>query len=273
MKASLCVLISSLALALALPGLARADSPWDLQAVNSIGEATHPKVGAAVEEANKVTVEGIALNASAELLDPAQMWQVYVQAESPDKGGIAAFAAIFYDNSVWPRYPSDVEAGDRVRVEGYVAFHRGKTNINERHSAAPELRFTVTILQKAAGMPAPIEIPDIGACVAFDDSRTTGAELYQCQWVQLNDVHIASGTWAAGETLTITDASGATLPLLLSARGDFNSYSAPTGDFSVRGIFDQEDLATPWTDSYRLWVKSWSDFILPSDVGDWYLYQ
>ena len=68
------------------------------------------------------------------------MWQTYVQAEPPDQGGIAAFAAIFYDDSVWPRYPMDIQAGDRVRIEGYTAFHRGKTNINERHSPSPDLR-------------------------------------------------------------------------------------------------------------------------------------
>lgn len=82
----------------------QAENIWDLEAVNADGTGSHPKVGAAPVSGNKVTVEGIALNSPDELLNTSQMWQIYVQAESPDQGGIAAWAGIFY-NSSWPRYP------------------------------------------------------------------------------------------------------------------------------------------------------------------------
>lgn len=254
-------------------GLAPAESPWDLQAVDADGVATHPKVGAAVEPANKVVVEGIALNATADYLTTGQIWQTYIQAESPDQGGIAAFAAIFYDSTGWPRYPLDIEPGDRIRVEGYVTFHNGKTNINERHSAAPDLRFTVTKLASGVGMPVPQDIPSIDACNDFDATRATGGERWQCQWVRLSDVHIVSGVWAAGQTLTITDSSGETLDMLLSSEGDFDDYPAPTGNFTVVGIFDQEDTTAPYTEGYRLWVRACGDISGPSGVSDWALFR
>lgn len=259
-----------------LGNFAMADLPWDLQAVDADGVATHPKVGAAVDPANKVVIEGIALNAPDEILDTSQMWQVYVQSEGMDYGGIAAFAAIFYDSNEWPRYPMDIQAGDRVRIEGYTAFHNGKTNINERHSASPDLRFIVTKVEEGVGLPAPRIIASIASCNYFDPQRVGGGERYQDQWVQLNDVNIDSGTWAAGETITISDTSGESLSILLSSEGDFDDHPAPTGDFSVVGIFDQEDTESPFTGSYRLWVKHYSDLTLNQQltvVTNWNLYE
>jgi len=242
-----------------LPTLAvRAGTPsiWDLQEVDAQGLGTHPLVGADPgNPANRVVIEGIALNAPGELLDPAQMWQLYVQAEAPDRGAIAAWAGVFY-NDQWPKYPADIQPGDRVRIEGFIANHRGKVNINERHSPAPQLAFTVTVLNPGVGMPAPILIPAIADAVAFDSTRVSGPELYQSQWCILRGVRILDGAWAPGETLTITDHSGATLPMLLSSRGDFTPGGAPAGAFDVVGIFDQEDLEPPFTEGYRLWVKS-----------------
>ncbi len=260
---------------LAMGSIGHAQTMWELQAVDANGVATHPKVGAGIDPGNRITVEGIALNAPDELLPPGQMWQIFVQGEGEDKGGIAGFAAIFYDNSVWPRYPTDIAAGDRVRIEGYAAFHRGKANINERHSAAPELRMTVTRLASGVGLPAPAVIPSIEDCNYFDAQRIGGGERYQGRWVRLDRVWIAGGTWAAGETVTLTDASGQTLPMLLSVRGDFGSHPAPVGAFSVVGIFDQEDASEPFTGDYRLWVKRQADIVpmAPTAASDWRLYE
>jgi hypothetical protein len=248
------------------------DSIWDLQAVDSLGQGTHSKVGATPIEANKVTIEGIALNNPGEILNTNMMWQVYVQAEDPDRGGIAAWAGIFY-NSNWPRYPEDIEPGDRIRISGYVVDHRGKVNINERHSAAPELQFTVTVLEEDAGMPAPIVIPSVSDCNYFDESRMGGGEYYQSQWVRLNDIQIVSGTWAAGETLVVSDVTGATVSMLLSSEGDFDDYSAPAGVFDATGIFDQEDESSPYTEAYRLWVKNAGHISgVQSSVENWNFY-
>lgn len=249
------------------------DSIWDLQAVDENGLGTHPKVGADIgadpaTSPNRVTIEGIALNSPAEILNASQMWQVYVQAEAPDQGGIAAWAGVFY-NPDWPRYPMDIEPGDRIRVNGFVQNVRGKVNITERHSAAPGIQFVVTMLEKGVGMPDPIVIPGLAACNHFDQTRVSGGELYQAQWVQLNNVWIDSGVWGKGQQLILKDVTDATLTMLLSSEGDFDSYAEPIGSFSVVGIFDQEDLDEPFHDSYRLWVKKYSDITIDSSIQGW----
>jgi hypothetical protein len=79
---------------------ARGENLWDLQAVDTNGVGTHPKVGAEIgsdpaTSSNRVTITGIALNAPGEILDTATQWQVCVQAEAPDQGGIAAWDGSF----------------------------------------------------------------------------------------------------------------------------------------------------------------------------------
>ncbi len=241
------------------------DSIWDIEAVNETGNGTHPKVGADIgadpaTSENRVTVTGIALNATDEYLDPNSQWQVYIQAESPEKGGIAAWAGKFY-NSEWPRYPADIAAGDRIQVNGFLMDARGKININERHSAAPGMQFVVTKLASGVGMPTPIDIANLSTCNTFDQTRATGGERYQAQWVRFVNVHYVSGTWANGQTVVVADETGNEMNMLLSARGDFDGHVPETGSFNATGIFDQEDLASPFTDSYRLWVKRQSDIV------------
>lgn len=272
----LCLAI--LAFSIVVGSVARGqDSIWALQAVDATGEGTHPKVGAsplpdATTSPNRVTIQGIALNRSDEYLDPSQMWQIYVQAEAPDQGGIAAWAGIFY-NSDWPRYPTDIEPGDRIEINGFVANNRGKVNINERHSAAPGMQFVVTVLERGVGLPTPIEISSIADCNYFDQTRSGGGELYQAQWARLRDVHIVSGSWGAGEELIISDVSGATMTLLLSDQGDFDSCPAPSGEFSPIGVFDQEDEDLPYHDHYRLWVKNYGDLTVVTGLPDWSAYR
>ncbi len=269
-RATITVMLSTV-LVLAWGQLApAADSIWDIEAVDANGVGTDPRIGADPNDPNSwVTVEGIALNAPDEILDTSIQWQVYLQAESPDAGGIAAWHGIWFnpDGWEWPPFPN-VAAGDRIRIQGLISDHNGKVNINSRHSSDPGMQFAVTVLEANAGMPTARLIPDIASCIDFDQTRATGGEQYQAQWVQLNDVWIVSGTWAAGETVTITDDSGEELAMLLSSEGDFDAYSAPLGAFSVRGIFDQEDDTAPATDDYRLWVKSFADlrFTLDLDV-------
>ena len=244
------------------------DLLWDLQAVDAIGEGTHPKVGAAIDPINQVTIVGIALNAPDEILEvsgSSGIWQVYIQAESPDQGGIAVFSGNWWWGSYWCPYPMDVEAGDRLQVVGYVADHNGKVNLNERHSMANQ--FTVTFLERGVGMPAPIVIPSVSDCNYFDQTRAGGAELYQCQWVQLNDLSIESGTWWADQEVVVSDISGATITLLLSETSVFDS--TPSGTFSVKGIFDQEDEVTPFHDHYRIWVKNQEDVVPSSGILEW----
>ncbi|HEQ60413.1 MAG TPA: hypothetical protein ENN74_02270 [Firmicutes bacterium] len=122
-------------------------------------------------------------------------------------------------------------------------------------------------------MPSPIPIPNIAACNYFDTSRAGGGELYQAQWVRLSEVEILSGTWAAGQSLVISDISGATVTMLLSGEGDFDSHPAPAGPFSVRGIFDQEDPTLPYHHDYRLWVKNHDDLTVVTGLSHWSTYR
>ncbi len=257
MKAAGTMVLPLVIMALSSGGVAQAaDSIWDLEAVDANGVATDPRAGGDPNDLNNwVTVEGIALNASSEMLADT-MWQVYVQGEAPDAGGIAAWHGVWFNPPGWPWPPfPDVQPGDRIRIEALVADHNGKVNINSRHSSDPSMQFDVTVLEAGVGMPAAQLIPDISACDYFDQTRAGGGERYQAQWCQLNDVSIVSGTWAPGETLTISDASGHEIAMLLSGPGDFGDYPMPAGTFNVRAIFDQEDPTAPTTGDYRVWVK------------------
>jgi hypothetical protein len=94
---------------------------WDLEVVDAAGSGTHPNVGADPSNPdNKVIIEGIALNATQEYLDIANIWQIYVQAEFPDQGGIAVFSGVWWWGASWCPYPTDISAGDRIRVEGFI---------------------------------------------------------------------------------------------------------------------------------------------------------
>jgi hypothetical protein len=77
---------------------------------------------------------------------------------------------------------------------------------------------------------------------------------------------VDSGTWAADEFLTITDASGATMGLQLGWAADWGIL--PPGKFNVTAIFDQEDASgTPWDAGYRLWPLSPDQIQLWGDVN------
>jgi len=290
MRVARCVLVACMLVACVLIGLsgsARADSVSirDLEAVNETGNGTHESLGwPNVSDPDhdtlaesKVVVEGILLNQSADYLNPASTFQVYVQGD--DGGGVAVYAAKWYGYSTddWaaeyarmsknPATGHVFQAGDRVRVTGLTMFYRGKTNINERHESDTDYDVTLELIAAGEGMPDVTELPSISQCKVFDQTRATGGELYQGTWCQLQNVWIASGTWGAGNTIQVTDNGTDLFPVLLSAMGDFNSYSAPAGKFNVTGIFDQEDTASPYTE-YRFWVKDYGDFGAASSVPE-----
>ena len=269
-------------------------SIWDLQAVDANGNATDPIVGASPtiwdppdvvhpDDPSRVDIEGIVISSPHDFTQVEgsgwRYWQIYVQSET-EPAGIAIFQGKPWASSWPPPYP-DVQAGDRVRINGFVADHLGKPNINARHSATPMMDFTVEIVDHP-GMPAPVEIPDLDDCNYFSNQRLDepgkrGGEFYQAQWCKLTDVWITDPPaedppwgdgwgWGAGKSVLVTDDSGGTLPLYLSDVGDFDDYFPPVGKFDVLGVFDQEDPGTDlgegvtaYTDNYRLWVKSSGD--------------
>ena len=273
---SKCVLVLAV---LVLASGVYAENIWDLHAVNADGTGSHAKVGADYNNPdNKVTIQGIALNAPDEILEvsgSSGMYQIYVQAESPDQGGMAVFSGNWWWGAAWCPYPLDIEAGDRIQVVGFIEDHNGKVNLNDRHSPDPKLTFQVTTLQEDAGMPTPIVIPSVADCNYFDETRSGGGEFYQCRWAKLNNLHIESGEWGAGEEIIASDISGATITILLSAKGDFDLFNAPLVSFSVTGIFDQEDEDSPFHDHYRIWIKNQEDVELSSGITEkaWNYYQ
>lgn len=240
------------------------DSIWSLNTVDALGNGTHPNLSQAVE---RVAFRGVALNTSTDYLPAAPVWQVYVQGIDGATGGIALFEGFFPGHQAATLHALNVEAGDIVDVTGFLGFHNGKTNVNTRHAAVP--LFEVVIVQKAAGLPEPTVIPSIADCNFFDSSdlipgvdqyRRTGGERYQGTWCKLEGVQFVSGTWANGQTVTITDDSGENLAMLLSGVGDFTGNPAPQGRFDVVGLFDQEDANGDgdFHDGYRLWIKNQS---------------
>lgn len=245
------------------------DTIWELQAVNEDGSGSHAKVGAPPDEANRVIVEGISLATTGEIDMPEaedfQWFSLWLQAEEP-RGGIQVWAGP-WSKAAWEGY--SVQAGDRVRVEGWVANHNGKVFINDRHS--PATMWTMEVLSHGE-MPDAEVILSIAECNFFDQTRDRGAESYQTRWVRLNGVRILSGDWGAGNEVIITDSSGGELVMLLAAPGDFNDHPAPTGPFDVVGVFDQEDVELPYHEAYRLWVKNYAGIMMVSGVSAWDLY-
>jgi len=54
--------------------------------------------------------------------------------------------------------------------------------------------------------------------------------------------------------------------MLLGAFGDFTQGAAPPGRFTVTAIFDQEDLTSPYQDTYRFWPLSYNQIAVWGDT-------
>lgn len=263
---------------LAVLSMCAADTIWDYEAVKSDGNGSHPLVNADaydsnedVIEANKVTIEGVALAGIDEVCNSASQYVIFVQDDTSDRGGIEVWAADFgwYQSPViWkPAQYVSFSAGDRVRVTGFLADHYGKVFINDRHCNDLDVCFTVQVIDHP-GLPDPELIPSIANCNYFDQTRNNGGERYQTRLTMLHGVQITGGTWASRSKLTISDDTGSTT-MYLPAMGNF-SGSAPTGKISVVGIYDQEDTGSgdpvQYHGSYRMILKSSDDLAVAMDA-------
>ena len=259
----------------AIPSIA--ETNWELQSVDENGVPNYYKVGADPTPENLVVIEGICLNNPEDMLDPAKMWQIFVQGEGGDLGGTAAWAGKFYQSDIWEDElarlnSSGFREGDRVRITGYAMAVGGKTNINERHSADPSMNFTVELLQAGVGLPEPelVTIPEMNT---FDSTRLTGGERYQCRRIRINDVHIVSGTWGKNQRLTIADKQGNTI-LMKLCNVDFGT-SPGNAEFDVIGLGNQEPQFGPsgpipgtgLTDGYQIWVTRPDGIIIPEPAS------
>ena len=268
---------------LVLPTAVRADTHSDLQAVDSDGNLTYYKVNADPEDpGNVVVLQGICLNNPEDMLDPASQWQIFVQGEGDDLAATAAWAGKFYQASAWEDElarlnGSGFREGDRVRITGFAMSTGGKANINERHSPAPQMNFTVELLDAGVGLPAP-EMTTIAEMITFDQTRQIGGERYQCRRIRIDNVVLRGGDWGANQYLTIADADdpdnpARQMPLKL-CNVDFGSQ-APATWFHVVGLGDQEPTfgasgpipGTGLVDGYQLWVTRRDGIIVPGDCN------
>ena len=277
MKLTSALLISVCAIVFA-GGAASADTHWDLQQVDADGYPNYYKVDADyTDPANLVVIEGICLNNPEDMLDPAFMWQIFVQGEGDDYAGTAAWAGKFYQWDVWDDELARLNAsgfreGDRVRITGYALSVGGKANINERHSGDPALDFDVELLEAGVGLPEP-EITTILEMNQFDATRETGGERYQCRRIRINSVHIVElldGEWGSNKDVLIGDDVGNTL---LMALRNVPFGAMPTGNFDVIGLGNQEPQFdggpipdTGLTDGYQIWVTR-ADGIIPEPMS------
>jgi hypothetical protein len=288
-----------LSVAVVLAAGARAETHWQVQAVNDAGEATYYKVNATVAPENLIVLQGMVLNNPEDMLDstyntPGFMgaqWQIFIQGEGSDHAGTALWMGqkysmmgdVDYTTQEWAgemqrvNFPGghQIRQGDRIRVTGYGMYRNGKTNINERHTTSPLLDFTVEWLGSAPGLPVPevIELADVrtaGDVDMFDPTRLTGCEYFQGRLVRINSVHVAEGTWGPGQNLTIGDDTGRTFPVVLGLNPAFSQPSNLGSTFDVVGIFNQENAATS---GYQLWVMGYNGSanllgITPPVTGD-----
>ena len=238
---------------------------------------------------DKVILEGIILNNPEEMLDSRPgaptprggQWQIFIQPEDPqDHAGTciwmgqsysgvggsgdysdAEYMAEHYRISHDPNTGQAFRLGDKVRVTGWFKFYKGKTNINEDHKVEPFFDVRIDLLEAKAGLPLPEnvsldQIKDTSDNFIFDSSRQSGCEYYQGRLIRINNISITNPqNWGHNKTLTITDSSGKTLPVILGHGLGIIENECPEGVIDVIGILDQE--ATNFAqckDGYRLYV-------------------
>jgi hypothetical protein len=264
---------------LTMYSMVQAETHSELQAVDATGQVTYSKIGATPVPANLVVLEGIVLNNPEDMLDPAYQWQIFLQGEGSDTSGTSIWAGKFYQSSVWADElvrlnASGFRQGDRIRITGYAASMNGKANINERHSAAPEMDFSVTLLQSGVGLPTP-ELTTVAEINDFDATRQTGGERYQNRRIRLEHVSLQSGTtaWGSNSYVTIVDPSDSneTVPLRL-CNVDFGTQ-LPATWFNIVGLGNQEPITpgpvpgTGLTDGYEVWVTQACGIEVPGDCN------
>jgi hypothetical protein len=291
---------------LAISSTSLADAPlavthWEFQAVHADGSSSFDDSGPW-----HVVLEGILLNNPEKWLDPTAdptveqwfmggEWELFVQGEGDDHAGTACWMGQNYGNGPGDENYTNEEwlseicrlnhdpntryvfrAGDRIRVTGTYLFYAGKLNINENHEVDPFFDFKVELVKPAVGLPQPEEISisdlkDASNNDIFDSNRLTGGEYYQSRLVRIEDANIIDPeNWEPGKTVTITDSSGRTFPVLLCLGAGISRYDCPTGKIDVVGILDQKGAGYPpdATKGYRLLVLDYDgNGLMLGDTG------
>ncbi len=236
----------------------------------------------------KVTLEGIILNNPEEMLDSRSgapsvrggQWQIFFQSDDAEDHagtciwfgqdyvgvGTGTYSEQEYQSEVYrinhdPNTAYMFRAGDKVKVTGAYKFYKGKMNINEIHQVDPKYDFDIELIEPRVGMPLPdvaalSELKDASDKYIFDAARDSGCEYYQGCIVRINNVTVVNPeNWGPDNTITITDDTGRTFPVILGHGYGITAYECPTGNIDIIGIMDQE--ATNYavcTDGYRLYL-------------------
>ncbi|HTS18984.1 MAG TPA: hypothetical protein VMP11_15530 [Verrucomicrobiae bacterium] len=292
-------------------GAARAETVANLEAVGSSGVSTWSGTF-------PFAVTGVLLTDPSEMLDSTPdyipwnngdgayqlggEWQVFVQALSPDRGGIECWMAQNYGNLPWePHDGSDSYSNDAWTAEihrvscdpvtGYT-FHKGDLvtvtangaldyggmfNINEEHSTDPAYNFTISLVTSNYGLPAP-EVISLSSVIGtnlgptghddiFDPTRATGGEHWQGMRVQINALTlVTTNGWTTNSDWTsryCTATDGEGRQFPL-IHPLYDIGPPPTNTFDATGVFLQESgSATDGTFGYELFVQQ----ISPSDTA------
>ena len=139
-----------------------------------------------------------------------------------------------------------VQAGDLVEIRARGGLnYNGKYNVNEEHSNDSAYDFEIVILEKSYGLPdaTTIELSDVKDAedaAIFDETRTTGGELYQSTLVKLTNVRFTDTTaWGVGGEFIVTDDQGRTLSVDIGLDEAFDSMAINTTTYyNLTGIFD-----------------------------------
>ncbi|NBC11473.1 MAG: PEP-CTERM sorting domain-containing protein [Planctomycetes bacterium] len=175
-----------------------------------------------------------------------------------------------------------IRAGDLIelRARGGKNF-QGKMNVNEQHDTDHDRMdnwdglgtpgdgenhdFEIVLLEQGFGRPAaqPLTLDtfkDSSDQYIFDADRETGGERYQSTWVELQNVKLVDDPddWGSDADLTLTDATGRTLPIHLGMNDSFDTALAPDGWFNVSGIINQGGSDTG---GYYLLALDAGDFV------------
>ena len=153
--------------------------------------------------------------------------------------------------------------GDSVTVTGQIAQFNGLTEISNA---------SIVTLHSTGNYG--LIVPLIRTCKQVRDSTfdfNTLREDNESRLIRIDNVTVVGGTWPAvcagvNTTLTITDASGATINLFIDKDGPVCGSSNPSGPFHVVGILSQFKSAAPFTTGYEIRPRFASD-ITPLTPG------
>ena len=147
--------------------------------------------------------------------------------------------------------------GDSVTVTGQIAQFNGLTEISNA---------SIVTLHSTGNYG--LIVPLVRTTKQVRDSTfdfNTFREDNESRLITINNVTMNGGTWptscGGNTTVTITDASGATINLFFDKDGTACAAANPGGPFSVTGILSQFDSAAPFVTGYEMRPRFASDIV------------